>query len=126
MRRAWPTATVAALIAVPLLLTLSARPLPVYGSIGQDLNLSWVAVDNLTNILLLIPAAAAIRAAWRVPFIVLVGGGTLFSLGVETVQWAFLPGRDATFRDVAMNTIGATIGWTIGVTVAQLRRVRTS
>lgn len=65
--------------------------------------------DVLLNLLLFIPFAIGLRLSglsWRR----VVGISALVSLAVETLQWAVVPGRDASLSDLLTNTLGSAVG----------------
>ena len=66
-------------------------------------------VDVLLNIVLFLPFAVGLRLsgvpAWKV-----ILGSALLSLSVETLQYAGVPGRDASLSDLLTNTLGGIVG----------------
>lgn len=78
------------------------------------------ATDTLANVLLYMPfgfLASSDLRLHRIPTILLAA--LLLSLGLETMQ-AFLPGRVASWLDVATNVFGAGIGATLATTAAAM------
>ena len=90
-------------------LTLMPAPrgpaLPTYcifcGSLG--------GVDFTLNILLFVPAGLALlwlTGSWTTTTII----GAAMTLVIETLQWRFIPGRDASLGDLLANTLGTMLG----------------
>ena len=99
-----------ALLGVVLLATL--YPMGGEASSGFDWHLLSRAgdlADVLSNVLLFLPLAAALRCAgvgtWRT-----VAAGALLSAAIEFTQLRLVPGRDASFSDLFANTLGAAAG----------------
>ncbi|MGY1605515.1 VanZ family protein [Geodermatophilus sp. SYSU D00815] len=68
-------------------------------------------VDEVTNVLLFVPAGLLLCAAFpRVPPLLAWTACVLASLGVEAAQWLVLPDRDPSLVDVATNALGAAVG----------------
>lgn len=69
--------------------------------------------DVVLNLLLFAPFAAGVALLGPRPGRILAVAA-LVSLTIETVQFAWLPGRDASVSDLLTNTLGATItGWLV-------------
>lgn len=86
--------------------------------------LTWVRLEVLANVAMLIPVGFALACLlggrrWLIAVAMCAG----LSLAVETVQWA-MPGRIASPLDVVMNTIGALIGVGLVVLIESLLRRR--
>lgn len=80
----------------------------------------WQLVNN---VLVCMPAGALAMVLWprsRGWWWVLLAG--TLSLGVELVQWRYLPARTPSVLDVLANTTGAGLGVVLGV---HLRRIST-
>ncbi|MBA2696817.1 MAG: VanZ family protein [Ornithinimicrobium sp.] len=80
----------------------------------------WQLVNN---VLVCVPAGALAMVLWprsRGWWWVLLAG--TLSLGVELVQWRYLPARTPSVLDVLANTTGAGLGVILGL---HLRRIRT-
>lgn len=88
--------------------------------------LTWVRLEVLANVAMLIPVAFALACLlggrrWLVAVAICTG----LSVAVETVQF-MMPGRIASPLDVVMNTIGALIGAGLAVALESLVRRRPS
>ena len=70
-------------------------------------------VDVLNNILLFIPIGMGLRLS-GLGTLRVVAFGALLSLTVEALQFAVIPGRDASLSDVLTNTFGSWAGAFIG------------
>lgn len=70
-------------------------------------------VDVVLNVLLFVPLALGLRLA-GLPTLLVVAVGALTSLTVETLQFAVIPGRDASLSDLVTNTLGSLIGAGVG------------
>ena len=70
-------------------------------------------VDALLNILLFIPLAVGMGLC-RLGFRRAVIGGAVASILIETLQFAVVPGRFPSFRDVLANSLGVALGYVIG------------
>lgn len=71
-------------------------------------------VDFTLNVVLFVPLGLALRrlsGRWATA----VAVGALTTLVVETLQWRFIPGRDASLGDLTANTLGAMLGAWIAV-----------
>lgn len=66
-------------------------------------------VDVLLNLILFLPLGVGIGLAGRRPRSAAVAAG-LLSLAVETLQFAGVPGRDASLSDLLSNTAGGALG----------------
>ena len=71
------------------------------------------AVDALLNILLFVPLAIGMGLC-RLGFRRAVIAGALASILIETLQFAVVPGRFPSFRDVLANSLGVALGYVIG------------
>lgn len=84
-------------------------------------------IEAAANVLFFVPLGMLVPIIfnpprWLVAWVLCVG----LSVSIETIQWVFLSGRVASFRDIACNSIGAGIGvvltltlWRSRVSVAQ-------
>jgi hypothetical protein len=76
-------------------------------------------VDVLNNILLFLPLGLGIRlSGFRVMRV--VAFGALLSLVIELLQFAIIPGRDASLSDVVTNTLGTWVGAMAGTHLVRL------
>lgn len=66
-------------------------------------------VDFIGNIGLFVPLGLALRAA-GLSARSAIALGALLSLGIESLQWVFIPGRDASLGDLVANTVGTAVG----------------
>ena len=83
--------------------TLSRRGLP-YDPTAN-------VVEFSLNVALFVPGAFAAALLWpRVRWWQWVLVALVVSAGIETVQGAFLPGREAQVRDLCSNTLGGALG----------------
>jgi hypothetical protein len=79
------------------------------GSIGT--------IDLLNNILLFAPLGALLAArTWSLARAATIG--FLFSLGIEILQFAVIPGRDASLSDLLLNGTGTAAGWMLFASAA--------
>ena len=112
-RRTAAVLSIAALAFIGLMTLLPSgtyEPTPAFcivcGSLG--------GVDFTLNVLLFLPLGLALRwfrERWTTAVIIAV----LTTLTVETLQWRFIPGRDASLGDLIANTLGAMLGaWIAG------------
>lgn len=79
--------------------------------------LTWVRLEVLANVAMLVPVAAALALALgarRWPWV--LGACVAASVGVELVQLQ-MPGRVASPLDVAANGVGAALGCALGVAI---------
>jgi hypothetical protein len=76
-------------------------------------------VDVVLNVLLFVPFALGLRVG-GVPTILVVAGGAVTSLAVESLQLAVISGRDASLSDLVTNTLGSLIGALLGSRLAGL------
>lgn len=93
---------------------------------GPNILADYDTWEKLLNVALFVPIAAVaalIRPGWSLLRFVLLGFAG--SLAIELTQGVLLPGRDASFADLATNTAGALIGAAaVKVCVAAYDRVR--
>lgn len=82
--------------------------------------------EKLSNVALFLPLGVLVtlvlqqRHRWLAPFLCLAA-----SAAVEVLQAAVVTTRQASLRDVALNTVGGVIGWLIAVPlIGHLRRRR--
>lgn len=81
---------------------------PVLGARGWS-GIAWRPVVD--NVALFVPLGAMLAALWcRRPWLVVLAGAVLVSVGVEAFQWAFPTGRIANSADVLANATGALVG----------------
>lgn len=83
----------------------SVFPLPFLCLACGDLG----GVDFILNVALFVPLGVCLvraGASWTVA----AGIGLLFTAGIEGLQHAVIPGRDASLSDLMANTLGATMG----------------
>lgn len=117
----------ALVLLVPAGLTLGPKPvglldgwhaLLVRGAVSAgalDLAPSRGEAEALANILMFVPLGLLLAAAVpRARAALLVVGLALLSLGVELAQLLLLSGREATLRDVALNSTGGLVGVVAG------------
>jgi VanZ like family len=76
-------------------------------------------VDVVNNLLLFIPFAAGLRLS-GVGTAAVVAAGSLVSLSVESLQWAGIPGRDASLSDLLTNTGGSWLGAVLGAELTSI------
>jgi len=69
-------------------------------------------VDSILNVLLFVPFGVGLSLS-RTPFRRTILTAFAISLLVETTQFFFIPGRDATLGDLLTNTLGAALGFAI-------------
>jgi hypothetical protein len=106
--------SIAALALIGLMTLLPSgtyEPTPAFcivcGSLG--------GVDFTLNVILFLPLGLALRwltGRWTTT----VAIAALTTLTVETLQWRFIPGRDASLGDLIANTLGAVLGAWIAAT----------
>ncbi len=83
----------------------------------------WItptAVEFVTNVLLFVPASflgRTFRPHWRWRH--WLAAGLVGTLLIESVQYAFLSARSAQLMDVVANTLGAVVGYAVGVQAAR-------
>jgi hypothetical protein len=70
-------------------------------------------VDVLLNVILFLPFALGLRLS-GMPTRRVVLISAMLSFCVETIQFAGVPGRDASLSDLLTNTLGGTLGATLG------------
>jgi len=83
----------------------------------------WVtfgAVEFASNVAMFVPLGflgviVFARARW-----VVIAGCTAFSVAVELVQWLLLPARQADWRDVLANSLGAAFGMALAIGLLRL------
>ena len=100
--------SIAALAFIGLMTLLPSgtyEPTPAFcivcGSLG--------GVDFTLNVFLFLPLGLALRwltGRWTTTVVI----AALTTLTVETLQWRFIPGRDASLGDLIANTLGAMLG----------------
>ena len=134
---------IALLLGIPylvglLLLTIWPRPVQdsapvildlVVRAVHRGLGWTWVGFDELeavANVLVFVPIGilafiAFRRAAWPLA----LAAGPVLSIGVELVQKVALPHRIGSVADIALNTLGATVGVILAWVVATLASDRT-
>ncbi|HMI49172.1 MAG TPA: VanZ family protein [Gemmatimonadaceae bacterium] len=107
---------------------LFATMLPASGQlVGSHLCLvcgTRGGVDVILNILLFIPLGIGLAlsgTAWNRAILI----ACALSVTVETVQFFFIPGRDATLGDVLTNTIGGAVGFAVASNAANRLRTAT-
>lgn len=122
-------------VVIVLVLTLSPRPpqdgMPVILDMVLDfarntLGWTWLgftALEQIANVLVFVPvgilaALVTPRPFWPLALLV----GPALSLGIEAVQALALAHRSATWSDLFMNSLGATIGVLLVLAVRGLRR----
>ncbi|WP_181905772.1 VanZ family protein [Microbacterium bovistercoris] len=134
--------TTALVIGIPflvilLVLTISPQPLqdrfPVFLDHVLDLGrntlgwswLGFTALEKIANVLVFIPVGvlAALIVPLRLWPLALLAGPA-FSAVIEIVQGLALSHRSATLSDLALNTLGATVGAGITLTARALHRSR--
>lgn len=76
-------------------------------------------VDVLLNVLLFMPLGAGL-AMCRVPRWGAISAMSVASALIELSQLAIIPGRDASFGDLTMNSIGGVLGYAVGASLATL------
>jgi hypothetical protein len=104
-----PAALAVAALAFIGLMTLlpsgNYEPTPAFCIICGSLG----GVDFTLNVVLFVPLGLALRwltGRWTTTVVV----AALTTLAVETMQWRFIPGRDASLGDLIANTLGAMVG----------------
>ena len=126
MNRRWATvACVGAALGVALL-TFGPSPAGLLFEATQRVGgldrLSYPTVEMAANVALFVPVAFLLAAAApRLSGVLVWALCSAASLGVETVQLA-LPGRQATVRDVVLNSLGAGVGVLVHLALLRLRR----
>jgi len=91
----------------------------------QWLTPPWYAAG--VNVLLLAPlTCVATVVVDRVPWWVWALAGGVASLAVESAQATLVPGRDASWADVAANTAGAVLGALVGLWLRRRGQLRTA
>jgi hypothetical protein len=84
-------------------------------------------VGFVLNVALFVPGSFAAAMLWRrVRWWQWVLIGLLVTAGIETVQGAFLEGREAQIHDLVSNTLGAALGSGVAVLWGQQRGARPS
>src|SRR5712691_3681451 len=76
-------------------------------------------VDVVLNVILFLPLGLGLALAGARPLRA-VGGMFAASLSIELLQLFVIPGRDSTIGDVAMNSVGGALGFTIGAHLESL------
>ena len=69
-------------------------------------------VDSILNVLLFFPLGIGLALS-GIPWKRAVLTACALSLTVETAQFLFVPGRDATLGDVVTNTVGGALGFAV-------------
>ncbi|MEO7985036.1 MAG: VanZ family protein [Gemmatimonadales bacterium] len=110
---AWATAGALTLLVTILCITL--YPVPEAAEAAAATPLLCLVCgprggsDIFLNVLMLVPLGLCLRlAGWSWTRATISCG--LLSLGIETLQYFWIPGRDASLSDVLSNTTGAAIG----------------
>jgi glycopeptide antibiotics resistance protein len=121
----WLLAAVVALIAYGSLYPFNFKPDAIEGGVFQALEkLSWARAgrgDRIANVLLYLPLGFCLylwldtRVRRRVSLIVATALGALFSLGIEIAQ-IYVSARVPSLKDLALNTLGASLGAVGGLT----------
>lgn len=70
---------------------------------------SYLLTDVLLNVVLFVPLGVGLGLQELRPYRTFLAGG-LVSGAIEVSQWLWIPGRDATWHDVAGNATGAFLG----------------
>ena len=107
MNRWWPVGAMFGLIVAATLTPAPplATPLPMFCLVCGDLG----GVDVTLNVLLFLPMGAALAwAGMSWPRAALIC--TVLSLGVESLQFNVVPGRDASLSDLLTNSFGGLLG----------------
>ncbi|MEP6573339.1 MAG: VanZ family protein [Gemmatimonadota bacterium] len=113
------TGIVIAILGWIAIASLTLRPHPADAGQVVDLPLNCLvcgesgAQDVVLNILLFVPLGIGL-GLWRVPRRRAILAVVLTTLCVETIQFAFLAGRDASLSDVMTNSAGGLLGIAAG------------
>lgn len=126
MSRRWAGVAFAGSALAVALLTFGPSPAGLLFEATQRVGgldrLSYPTVEMTANVVLFVPVAFLLAAAApRLSGVAVWLTCTAGSLGVETVQMV-LPGRQATVRDVVLNSLGAAIGVLLHELVVRVRR----
>ena len=124
-----------------LLLTIWPRPVQdsapvildlVVAAAHRGLGWTWLGFNELeavANVLVFVPIGIIAFIVFRRAWPVALAAGPLLSIGVEIVQEVALPHRIGSVADIALNTLGATIGvilaWLVSVLVADRSAAQT-
>ena len=113
------TGMVIAILGWIAIASLTLKPHPADAGQVVDLPLTCLvcgesgAQDVVLNVLLFIPLGIGL-GLWRLPRSRAIIAVVLTTLCVETIQFAFLAGRDASLSDVMTNSAGGLLGLAAG------------
>jgi glycopeptide antibiotics resistance protein len=93
---------------------------------GAPTAFGWASLERVANLLVFVPLGAliALLVPARLWAVGAVAGAGL-SVVIEATQFFFLPDRDASWRDLAINSIGAAVGAVL-VVLGRLLRARSA
>jgi VanZ like family len=106
-------AFVAALTLVPVSHALSVDDIPFWCLGCGD----YALADGVANVVLFVPLGWAMSGAgvrWSRGLAVIL----MITIGIESLQYGFIPGRVASIADILANTVGGAVG----ITIPHLRR----
>lgn len=94
-------------------------------NMGLLTNVSPEGMDGILNTVMLLPTAL-FASLWlpRVHVCLIALGGALISAAIELTQLLILAGRDASWFDLAFNSLGAVIGAALGYSINRWLRWR--
>ena len=92
---------------------------------GAPSGFNWASVEWVANILVFIPVTLllALLLPLRRWYLAAIAG-VLLSVAIEATQHWFLPGRDASVRDLVTNSIGSVVGAALVAGFALIRAKR--